>query len=163
MNLLKHSSSLYLRLSVLFMGLMALAICVFGIPVIAKDVEESMEIKYASLFIMSLMYFATVGFLVCLYQALRLLSYIDKNKAFSQQSVNSLKNIKYCAIYIALVLAPLMPIVYLVADKDDAPGLILIAATIFLFAPSVVAIFAAVLQRLFQDAITIKSENELTV
>lgn len=48
------------------------------------------------------------------------------------------------------------------ADKDDAPALIFVGMVIP-FASLVIAVFAAVLQRLLQEAINIKSENDLTV
>ncbi|EUJ36458.1 hypothetical protein PWEIH_13330 [Listeria weihenstephanensis FSL R9-0317] len=48
------------------------------------------------------------------------------------------------------------------ADKTDAPG-IMIIGLILTFASIVIATFAAVLQRLLQEAISIKSENDLTV
>ncbi len=55
-----------------------------------------------------------------------------------------------------------MPLFYLVAERDDAPGIIIIGM-IIIFASMVIAVFAAVLQRLLKDAIDIKSENDLTV
>jgi hypothetical protein len=103
-----------------------------------------------------------IPFFFALYQALKLLSYIDKNKAFSQISVKALVNIKYCAITIGIIYAVLIPLVFPIADADDAPGLMGFPV-IFIFASSVVGVFAAVLQRLLQDAIDIKSENDLTV
>ncbi len=48
------------------------------------------------------------------------------------------------------------------AERDDAPGIIIIGM-IMIFASLVIAVFAAVLQRLLKDAIDIKSENDLTV
>ena len=54
-----------------------------------------------------------------------------------------------------------MPLFYLVAERDDAPGIII--GMIIIFASMVIAVFAAVLQRLLKDAIDIKSENDLTV
>ena len=48
------------------------------------------------------------------------------------------------------------------AEVDDAPGLILVGM-VLIFASMVIAVFAAVLQRLLQEAIDIKSENDLTV
>ena len=48
------------------------------------------------------------------------------------------------------------------AEVDDAPGLIILGMVI-IFASMVIAVFAAVLQRLLQEAINIKSENDLTV
>lgn len=101
-------------------------------------------------------------FYFALYQAFTLLSYIDRNKAFSELSVRALKKIKYSAITISLLLVAGMPLFYLIAEMDDAPGIILIGL-VLIFASMVIAVFAAVLQRLLQEAIDIKSENDLTV
>jgi hypothetical protein len=49
-----------------------------------------------------------------------------------------------------------------VAQKDDAPGLFALAL-VFIGASFSVAVFAAVLQQLLQNAIAIKKENDLTV
>ena len=108
------------------------------------------------------MYASAIPFYFALYQAFKLLSYIDKNKAFSELSVKALKNIKYCAITISILYVLGMPLFYLMAERDDAPGIILIGLVI-IFASMVIAVFAAVLQRLLQEAIDIKSENDLTV
>ncbi|MNL82789.1 hypothetical protein D3C87_2102590 [compost metagenome] len=55
-----------------------------------------------------------------------------------------------------------MPLFYLLGEKDDAPGIIVIGMVI-VFASMVIAVFAAVLQKLLNEAIDIKSENDLTV
>jgi hypothetical protein len=55
-----------------------------------------------------------------------------------------------------------LPYIYLVAQADDAPGVFAIAL-VFVFVTLVIATFAAVFQRILQDAIAIKSENDLTV
>ena len=49
-----------------------------------------------------------------------------------------------------------------VAEVDDAPGLIAFPL-IIIFASFVIAVFAAVLQRLLKEAIDIKSDNDLTI
>ena len=54
------------------------------------------------------------------------------------------------------------PFFYIAAKSEDAPG-IMVIGLVMVFAPMVIAVFAAVLQRLLQNAIVIKSENELTV
>jgi hypothetical protein len=108
------------------------------------------------------MYVSVIPFFVALYQAFKLLIYIDKNQAFSELSVKALKNIKFCAMTISGLYVVIMPFVYLVADLDDAPGLIIIGM-VPIFASIVIAVFAAVLQRLLQEAIDIKSENDLIV
>jgi ABC-type nitrate/sulfonate/bicarbonate transport system permease component len=55
-----------------------------------------------------------------------------------------------------------MPLYYLVAGADDAPGIILIGLVI-IFASIVIAVFAAVLEKLLKKAIDIKAENDLTI
>jgi hypothetical protein len=108
------------------------------------------------------MYVSVIPFFVALYQAFKLLSYIDKNQAFSELSIKPLKTIKFCAMTISGLYVVILPFVYLVAELDDAPGLIIIGM-VPTFASMVIAVFAAVLQRLLQEAIDIKSENDLIV
>lgn len=161
---MKRGSTLFLKIAVFLMGIPVLALCIFLVPKIANEAAEyypgADKLQYPFLIGM---YVTAIFFFVILYQALRLLSYIDKNKAFSELSVKSLKNIKYCAVTISILyVVVIMPFIYRVAQGEDAPGLIIIGMVITL-APTVIAVFAAVLQRLLQEAIDIKSENDLMV
>lgn len=125
-----------------------------------ETAENNQELAYLSVLIG--LYVTAIPFFVALYQALRFLSYIDKNKAFSELSVRALKNIKYCAITISILYVVGMPLLFILAQEDDAPGLAALGLVIT-FASIVIAIFAAVLQKLLTNAIDIKSENDLTV
>jgi hypothetical protein len=154
---MKRGSTLFLRGVVWLLGLIILAICVFALP--AGIAQE--DTGYYRPLLLGL-YVPAIPFFAALYQTLRLLDCIDKNKAFSQTSVATLKYIRYYAIAIATLFAAGMPYIYYVAEKDDAPGVILIGLVI-IFASMVFAVFAAVLQRLLSDALAIKSENDLTV
>ena len=158
---MKRGSTLFLKIAVFLIGTPVLALCIFGLPWLANNPVNP---DYAHILypILIGMYVSAIPFYIALYKAFRLLSYIDKNKAFSQISVKALKNIKYCAITVSTLYVVMMPFVYLVAEKDDAPGLIIIGM-VPIFASMVIAVFAAVLQRLLQEAINIKSENDLTV
>jgi len=107
------------------------------------------------------MYGAAVPFYFALYQTFHLLRYIEENTAFSDLSVKALKNIKYCAVTISGFYIVGMPLFSFIAKKVDPPvGFI---GLIIIFASFVIAVFAAILQRLLQEAINIKSENDLTV
>nr|WP_238482811.1 DUF2975 domain-containing protein [Lederbergia galactosidilytica] len=144
-------------------GTPILALCIFGLPMIAIEATESQsEFAYILYGILIVMYASAIPFFFALYQAFKLLTYIDKNKAFADISVKALKKIKYCAIAISLFYLMGMPLLYLMAEIDDAPGIILIGLVI-VFASMVIAVFSAVLQRLLKEAIDIKSENDLTV
>ncbi|MFD2045078.1 DUF2975 domain-containing protein [Ornithinibacillus salinisoli] len=163
---MKRGSTLFLKIAVVIIGTPILALCIFLLPQIANEAieaaERGSELAYMVFGILSIMYLSTIPFYVALYQAFRLLSYIDKNLAFSGLSVRALKNIKNCAITISCLYVVALPFVYIIAEWDDAPGLVLIGMVIS-GASMVIAIFAAVLQRLLEEAINIKSENDLTV
>ncbi|AIF43010.1 DUF2975 domain-containing protein [Virgibacillus sp. SK37] len=155
--------TLFLKTTIILMGLPVLALCIFAVPGIANfAVELYPDMAYLKYLIFLVMYSAAIPFYFALYQAYKLLSYIDKNKAFSQFSVTALKKIKYCAIAISSIYVVGMPLFYLIGEKDDAPGVILIGM-ILIFASFVIAVFAAVLQKLLRNAIEIKTENDLTV
>ncbi|GED18055.1 hypothetical protein AM501_30835 [Aneurinibacillus migulanus] len=160
---MKRGSTLFLKIAVILIGIPVLALCIFLVPGIANYAAELYpDFAYMKYLLLIDLYAAAIPFYFALYQAFKLLSYIDKNEAFSELSVRSLKNIKYCAITISILYVVGMPLFYLIAEIDDAPGIILIGLVI-IFASMVIAVFAAVLQRLLQEAINIKSENDLTV
>lgn len=163
---MKRGSTLFLKVAVIFIGIPVLAMCLFLLPQIANEAHEAADrgadIAYVVYGILMVMYVSAVPFYFALYQSFNLLSYIDKNQAFSELSVTALKKIKNCALIISGLYVVALPFVFMLAEVDDAPGLVLVGL-LFVFAPLVIAIFAAVLQRLLQEAIDIKSENDLVV
>ncbi|NUK32146.1 DUF2975 domain-containing protein [Parageobacillus sp. VR-IP] len=155
--------TLFLKFAVVLMGLPVLALCIFLLPGIAEYFAElNPKLDFLQYPFLIGLYVTAIVFFVALYQALKLLSYIDKNQAFSELSVKSLKNIKYCAIIIGALYVVFMPLLYLMAEVDDAPGIILIGMVI-IFGCMVIAVFASILQKLLKNAIDIKSENDLTI
>ncbi len=153
--------TLFLKIAVCIIGLPVLTVCVLGLPWLIKNPVNP---NYAHILypIVAGIYASSIPFFIALYNALRLLGYIDKNIAFSELSVRALKHIKHCAITISSIYAVIMPFVYIVAKKEDAPGLI-VFGMMPLFASVIIALFAAVLQKLLKTAIDIKTENDLTV
>ncbi|MFC5446639.1 DUF2975 domain-containing protein [Paenibacillus aestuarii] len=160
---MKQGTTLFLKVAIVLIGIPVLALCIFLLPKIGSFAAELYpDHAYVQLLVDIDLYATAIPFFWALYQAFKLLSYIDKNKAFSELSVQALKVIKYCAIIFSGLYVIGLPLLYLIAEKDDAPGIIVIAL-ILIFAAMVIAVFAAVLQRLLQEAIDIKSENDLTV
>ena len=153
---MNRGSTHFLRAVICLMGL-----AVLGLLIIFAGVSVSGNAgMYLPVFLF--MFVPAIPFYTALYQALKLLKFIDTNTAFSEKSVTALRTIKYCALAISVLYAAAMPLFIYVADKDDAPGAVLIGL-FFIVAPSVVGVFAAVLERLFQNALDVKSENDLTV
>lgn len=160
---MKRGTTLFLKIADILIGIPVLALCIFLVPelgnVTAKLLPEFAYIKY----LVSIVFYASaIPFYLALYQAFKLLRYIDKNKAFSELSVKALKKIKHCAITISILHVLVLPLFYLFAEKDDAPGVIFVGLVVP-FASMVIAVFAAVLQKLLKEAIDIKSDNDLTV
>ena len=153
---MKKSSTIFLRVVIYFISLAVAGLCaiLIGVGIFGN----------AGMFLplMLGMLVAAVPFFFALYQVFLLLSYIDKNNAFSELSVKAIKKIKYSAGAISVLYALMMPYIIYVSDKGDAPGGVIIGL-ILIFAPFVIAVFVAVLERLLQNAIDIKSENDLTV
>jgi hypothetical protein len=160
---MNRGSTLFLKLAVILMGIPVLALCIFLVPEIGKVAAQLLPEFTSIPYLVPIPFYASaIPFYFALYQAFSLLNYIDHNKAFSDLSVNALKRIKHCAVSISILHALTLPLFYLFAEADDAPGVIFVGLVIP-FASMVIAVFAAVLQRLLREAIDMKSENELTV
>lgn len=157
------TSTWFLRLALIVIAVIAALLCVFAFPEMWRsfDFEDQMLAKPMRGVIVR-WYISAIPFLVGLWQSWKLLGYIDRGVAFSEFSTHALKRIKQCAIIIAVVMASAMPFFYGFAEIDDAPGVIIVGVG-FVGAPIVVAVFAALLQKLLQSAIEMKKENELTV
>lgn len=154
---MNHGSTYFLKFVVVLLGLIVLALCIFVLPV---GIQTDRTGEYKNILLG--LYVPAVPFFIALYQAIQLLTYVEKNKAFTEASVKALKNVKNCAVAISLLFAAGMPYIFYVADKDDAPGVVAIGL-IIIFASFVIATASALFQSLFQNAVDIKSENDLTV
>ena len=154
---MKQSTTFILRGAVGLISLAVLALCVFVLP---EGLRSENVGGYRAIILG--MYVTAVPFFIAVCHVLKLLTAIDRGTAFSGASVKALDVIKYCAISISIIYAGGMPYVFIVADRDDAPGVVFIGL-IFTAATVLVATFAAVLQKLLTSAIKIKSENDLTV
>ena len=155
---MKVSSTTFLKIELIIIALPVLAICIYGLAWLVKNPVSS---DYSSILypIIIALYMTTVPFFISLFQAFKLLDYIDKKQSFSELSVKSLKIIKLCASSISIIYLLMMPFSYLLAEKDDAPGIIIIAGA-FVFGSLVVAAFVAVLQKFLIEVIDIKTNNE---
>lgn len=163
---MKQVSTLFLKIIVSAMGIPVLALCILVLPKIVNEAfgytAKGDTLGYILLGILIVIYISAIPFFLVLYQAIKLLTYIEQDKAFSQISVKALTKIKNYGKLISSLYVVVLPLVYIVAEWDDAPGLILIGIVI-IGASFAVAVFASILQRLLQKAIDYKEENDLTV
>lgn len=160
---MKTQSTLFLRLVIIIISIPVLALCIFIFPGFLQFAFEILpKLSYLMIPVGILLYSAAILYFYALTQGMNLLNLIDQNRAFSLDSVKALKHIQYCALIISVNFSVITPLVYVVADVDDAPGLLLFTL-IIIFITWIIATFAAILHRLLKDALVIKTENELTI
>ncbi|MEH7386917.1 DUF2975 domain-containing protein [Bacillus sp. JJ1521] len=161
MKLKERGNTLFLKVAIFFMGIVVLALCIYWLPWAANNLAvENPEFAYLKYPLLIGIEIMIIPYLFALYHGLKLLSYIDKNTAFSQKSVRSLSFIKYCAAIISAWYV--IGFFFVISQDAGQPGVLLIALVI-IFACFVVSVFAAVLQKLLKNAIDIQEENDLTV
>lgn len=160
---LNKVSTLFLRAAVIAFGGVAVLFGGLILSEIYRNFGDAFpSIAFLTYPIMLLLGSALVPFFGALYQAMKLLRYIDTNQAFSMLAVDALRKIKYCGFMVGGIFILLLPFAFVVAELDDAPGLIIITTAIA-GAPLAIAVFVALLEKLLESAIAIKNENDLTV
>ncbi|MDO9491217.1 DUF2975 domain-containing protein [Acetobacterium sp.] len=158
---MNNRKTTFLKITILVIGLVVLLLCVFYLPWLAEYIsKQNTELSYLKYPLLIGIYLTTVPFYLALFEGFRLLVYIEREHAFSQQGVISLNYIKLCAISIAVLYG--IGSLALFTINLLVPILILLGG-IIIFASASIAIFAAVLQELLRTALEIKSENDLTV
>jgi hypothetical protein len=158
---LKRGSTLFLKVVILLIAIGAFIWLIWFPQLEGRATNLDLVSIYADPFIIY-GYVASIPFFVALYQAFRLLGYIEQDNVFSQTAVKALRIIKYCAIALIGFIAGGEAFIVLNANGDDFAGPV--ALGIFTtFVCIVIATAAAVFQGLLQNAVDIKSENDLTV
>lgn len=158
---MKKGSTLFLKVVILLIAISVLA----GLIWFPQTEGRATNLDLISIYKDPLIiygFIASIPFFVALYQAINLLGYVDKNKIFSQGAVYAVRNIKYCAL--AIVGFLVMDILYIrvMAQGDDPAGPTMLGF-IVIFISVVIATAASIFQKVLQNAVDIKSENDLTV
>lgn len=157
----KRGSTLFLKIVLLLIAIGALAVMIRFPQLEGRAANLDLLHIYADPFIIY-GYIASIPFFTALYQAFKLLGYIDHNQAFSQSAVNALRTIKHCAlIFMAALIAGIVYIRF-ASGGDDPAGAIAVGICVT-FVAIIIATATAVFQELLQNAVDIKSENDLTV
>jgi hypothetical protein len=162
---MKRSSSIFLQIVVAVIGLVAVALLLWEPQVEGVNKHRTnFEIYFQDPFL-ALVYAGSIPFFVALYQAIRALGYIGRNQVFSPEVVKALRIIRYCAFaIIGFVIVEELWILLLIDARDrDNPGAPILLGLLVVLPSIVVATVAAMLERILQNAVDLKSENDLTI
>ena len=159
---MKRSSTILLQIVIVLIGIGALAFILWEPHIEGRNAHATLFQIYFNDPFLAWAYTASIAFFVALYQAFKLLGYIGRNEVFSQRSVKALRTIKYCAEVIVGFIVVAEAYLFIVRPGDDIAGGVFMGLLI-IFVSGVIATAAAVFEKLLQNAVDMKSENDLTV
>jgi hypothetical protein len=166
---MKRNATLFLQVVIVLIGVGVFAALLWEPHLEGRNSNASLVQIYFNDPFLAYVYLGSIPFFVGLYQAFKVLGYMARNKPFGQATVNALRTIKHCALISAgaivaadiflMIAARLHPEVGATDGPEGAVMLGLIAT----IGCIIVAAAATVLQRVLQNGVEIKSENDLTV
>jgi hypothetical protein len=161
---MKRSSTIFLQIVIVLLGVAALALLLWEPQVEGVNKNATnFEIYFQDPFL-ALVYAGSIPFFIALYQAFRALGYVGRNEVFSPEVVKALRIIKYCALAIIAFVVVEEIVILLMNNRDsDNPGAPIFLGILIVFPSIVVAIVAAMFERILQNAVDLKSESDLTV
>lgn len=158
---MKKSSTLFLKVIILLVAIGTVSGLIWFPQTEGRAANLDLVSIYLDPFILYV-YLASIPFFVGLFQTIKLLNLIDGNKAFSQEAVNTLRIMKFASIILIglIVLAEFYLHIFVKGEDIAGPTMLGIFASL---AFGVIATAISIFQKIFQKAIDLKSENDLTV
>ena len=156
---MKPRSTVFLQAVIVLIGIVTVAIMI-RFP-LTEGRAENLDLFsiYLDPFILY-GYAASIAFFIALYKAFKLLGYIGQNKVFSLNSVKTLRSIKQCAIVLSILIVAAGIYIRIFHAKDDDPAGFLAICIVTTFVSIIVATAVAVFEKILQNGMDIKSENE---
>src|SRR5262245_60568259 len=141
---MKRSSTTFLQIVIVLIGVAALALLLWQPQVEGVNKNRTnFEIYFQDPFL-ALVYTGSIPFFMALYQAIRVLGYVERNKVFSPEVVKALRTIMYCALAIIGFVVVEVIWILLMNDRDsDNPGVPFFMGILIAFPSIVVATTAA--------------------
>jgi hypothetical protein len=159
---MKRISIIFLQVVVVLIGIVALAILIRLPLTEGRAANLDLFSIYSDPFILY-GYATSIAFFIALYKAFKLLGYIGQNKVFSSNAVKALKSIKYCAMVLSALIVTAGLYIRIFHNKEDDPAGFLAICIVTTFVSVVIATAAAIFEKILQNAIDMKSENDLTI
>ena len=153
---------IFLQSVVVLIGIGVLAAVLWEPHLEGRNTHATLFVIYFKDPFLAYVYVASIPFFVALYQVLKLLGYVGQDKVFSQAAVNALRIIKYCAFITAgaIVAADAYLMIAARGGNDDPAGAVMLGV-VATFASVIIGTGAAVSERVLQNAVDIKPENDL--
>jgi len=157
----KQGSTTFLKVIIFLIGIAMIALCIFWLPELAIREPKEHPGVYSLYPLLVYAYGCCIAFSIALYQAFKLLTYIEKNNAFSELSLKSLTVIKKCGLttifFIVLEIVTLKVISKVTGDDPAGPISLSLMGILVI---SIITAIVDVLQKLLKSSLDTKTEND---
>lgn len=124
-----------------------LFLCIYFFPkIVIEGIDLSSPYAPYMIVIMISVYFISVPYSYAFYITYKLLCLIEKREFFTKESEANLTKINKLAYLAAVFFTIDLPFVYILADMDDAPGLVMVGLFLTIFSLAI-GVFASVLKK----------------
>lgn len=159
---MNRGSATFLQVAIALVGLGTLALMLWEPHLEGRNAHATtFEIYFHDPFLICA-YIASIPVYFAVYQAIKVIGYAGRNEMFSPPAVNALRTIKFCAIAVIGFAACFEIYIFFNNTSDDKAGGVFIGVLIA-FISTVIAAAANMFQRILQNGVDLKSENDLTV
>jgi hypothetical protein len=158
---MKSSSTVFLQIVIVLIGIGAVAFLLWEPHIEGRNAHATVFQVYFQDPFLAFAYIGSVPFFMALYQGFKVLGYAGKGQVFSLAAVKALRTIKYCAIAIVGFVAVGEAFILMNGDEDRPQGVVM--GLFITFCAIIMATAAATFEHILQNAVDLKSENDLTV
>jgi hypothetical protein len=136
----------FLQGVIVLIGLGALALMLWEPHLEGRNAHATLVQIYFNDPFLAYAYFASIAFFVALFQAFKLLNYVQQNTVYSQHAVNAVKTIKYCTrMLVSFIVLPVAYLFIARPDDDIAGGVAIGLFLIVVF--SIIAVVSAMVEK----------------
>jgi hypothetical protein len=154
---MNRGTARFLQLVIVLIGIGALAVLLWEPTIEGRNAHATLYQVYFTDPFLAYAYIAAIPFFIGVIQAFHLAGYAGRKQLFSPAAVQSLRNIRYCALAVAaFVLGGEAWLVLVQRGKDDIAGGVAIGLFLIL-ASAIVAAAAGLLRRMLQERAGLRS------
>jgi hypothetical protein len=159
---MSRSLAVFLQIVIAALGAGALALMLWEPHLEGRNEHATLTQIYFNDPFLVCAYIASIPVFVAVYQAVKVIGYAGHDEMFSPAAVKALRVIRYCVIAIIGFVAAFELYILFGITSDDRAGGVFIGVLIALIS-TVIAAGAAMFERILQNGVDLKSENDLTV
>lgn len=149
---MKNISILFLKSVLIIIGVVIL-IALIWFPLTEGRAQNLDLFKIYSDPLILFVYVVSISFFIAIFHAFKILGFVEKNIFFTQNTKNSLRIIKLCAIILAISIFLVAVFILIFHDKNDDPAGFIVLCIFSIVVTIIIASLTAIFENLLQSMI----------